>query len=494
MALNDSSFSNSTPRYPEKRFITMLVFIGMLIVLVSYIQRLDTLSTKGDSFSQLAIQADIEMKFSYANESWLKFGSIVSAGDTADFLKSMALDMYREVVRELPIPRYIRRYIIVMHETNTQGIEKAIQLLEESAARPEYSRYRQKQLLAEADMWRSIYVKPGVPRSDVPIFEKKIRSLHLGWYSHLALRDLYKKAGLSKKADEQQNAALNTAVVITILLFGIILCALFAVLAGLVILASYVGRKTVSRSLRTSTSIEIPADPSIISGYLLEVFVVYLIILLLSQGIGGILLGATDFILEGINPTFAIIVTAGSYILGGLVAFAYLSFRLSLAGWSLRSIGLRVDNFGRNILWGIGGQFAAFPLVLIAGLISRVLDKYIRTPENPVLPLCLQGDTIFAKMLLFILVGIAAPFFEEIFFRCVLFTSLRARWGVKAAVIISAAIFASIHPLPVQFLPIFVLGVAFATLMYERGSLVSSMVAHSIQNSGVFLLLLVATA
>lgn len=62
---------------------------------------------------------------------------------------------------------------------------------------------------------------------------------------------------------------------------------------------------------------------------------------------------------------------------------------------------------------------------------------------------------------------------------------------MNAAVVISAAIFASIHPLPVQFLPIFVLGAAFATLMYERGSLVSSMVAHSLQNSGVFLLLLI---
>lgn len=491
MSLNDTAFSNSTPKYPEKRFITMLVFIGMLIVLVGYTQRLDTLSSKGDSFSQLALQADIEIKICYASERWSKFRSVASADDTADFLKRRALNTYREAVRELPIPRNIRRYIIVMHDTNTRGIEKAIQLLEESAARPEYSGYRQKQLLAEANMWRSIYTKPGVPRSDVPIFEKRIRSLHLGWYSYLALRDLYKQAGLSKKADGQQIAALNSAAVITILLFGIILCALFAVFAGLIILASYVNRKIVSRSLRASTNIEIPADASIIAGYLLEVFVVYLITLLISQGIGGILLGAADFILEGISPTFAIIVTVGSYILGGLVALAYLSFRLSLAGWSLRSIGLRVDNFGRNVLWGVSGYFAAFPLVLVAGLISQVLGKYIRTPENPVLPLFLQADTIFAKTLLFILVGVAAPFFEEIFFRGVLFTSLRARWGVNAAVVISAAIFASIHPLPVQFLPIFVLGAAFATLMYERGSLVSSMVAHSLQNSGVFLLLLI---
>lgn len=487
--MNDSVFSNNSPRYPEKRFISLLVTLGLLIVLIGYLQRLDALSSRGDSFSPLAFQTDMMVKISYAYERLAEFKRDESTVDAADFLKRRAIKAYQEVVQETPIPRYVRRYIILKHDINPLGIEKAIQLLEETAARPEYSKHRQKQLLIEADMWRSIYLKPGVPRPDVPIFEHRINNLHLGWYAHLALRDLYRQAGLDEQAKQQQMAALNSAGVSAVILFGVFLCALAILFVGLVILVAYIDLKIRSRALRTSVPIEIQADPSVIAGYLLEVFITYLIVLLASQLIGGVLLGTANFVSEELNPAFAIAVTAGTYVFGGLVALAYLSFRLNLAGWSWKSLGLNVDNFGRNVLFGIGGYCAALPLVLAAGYISQLMERYIRSPENPVLPLCLQADTIIAKMLLFLLVAVAAPFFEELFFRGVLFTGLRARWGVNVAVVVSAIIFASIHPFPIHFLPIFVLGTAFAILMYERGSLISSMVAHALQNSAVFLLL-----
>jgi hypothetical protein len=105
----------------------------------------------------------------------------------------------------------------------------------------------------------------------------------------------------------------------------------------------------------------------------------------------------------------------------------------------------------------------------------------------------MQADTAVARWMLFGLVTIAAPFFEELFFRGVLLNSFRARWGPLAAILVSAGVFAGIHPLPVQFLPIFALGTVFGVLAYERGSLLPSIVAHAIQNGGVFLMLMLLT-
>ena len=74
------------------------------------------------------------------------------------------------------------------------------------------------------------------------------------------------------------------------------------------------------------------------------------------------------------------------------------------------------------------------------------------------------------------------------FFRGVLYTGLRARWGVAASIIVSAALFAIGHPVQ-DWLPIFGLGVAFAALRECRQSIVPGMVAHFLQNGLVFLTL-----
>jgi membrane protease YdiL (CAAX protease family) len=83
-----------------------------------------------------------------------------------------------------------------------------------------------------------------------------------------------------------------------------------------------------------------------------------------------------------------------------------------------------------------------------------------------------------------VLAAVVAPLVEETAFRGLLYTSLRARTGVVASVIISAAIFAAIHPtIPAQFLPIFALGCAFALLREKTGSLAPSMICHGINNA-----------
>jgi membrane protease YdiL (CAAX protease family) len=85
-----------------------------------------------------------------------------------------------------------------------------------------------------------------------------------------------------------------------------------------------------------------------------------------------------------------------------------------------------------------------------------------------------------------VLVGIAAPLVEELFFRGFLFGVLRERIGVVAAAIAAGAIFGLIHAAgtPVRTLGILVLlGIGLCILYVKTGSLLPCMGLHALHNS-----------
>jgi len=80
-----------------------------------------------------------------------------------------------------------------------------------------------------------------------------------------------------------------------------------------------------------------------------------------------------------------------------------------------------------------------------------------------------------------------APLFAEFIFRALVYKGLRQTMGVNAAVLLSALVFAAVHP-AASFLPVFGLGIA-AALAYERtGWLLSPVAAHATYNAAVVLL------
>jgi len=86
-------------------------------------------------------------------------------------------------------------------------------------------------------------------------------------------------------------------------------------------------------------------------------------------------------------------------------------------------------------------------------------------------------------MLGFILVvAVAAPIGEEIFFRGFVFNLLRHRTTFASAVWLSAALFALLHASVKNFLPILIIGVLLASLYARTGSLWSSVVMHGTFN------------
>lgn len=77
---------------------------------------------------------------------------------------------------------------------------------------------------------------------------------------------------------------------------------------------------------------------------------------------------------------------------------------------------------------------------------------------------------------------IAAPLFEEFIFRGLIFGGLRRSFGLWPATLVSAALFAIMHP-AISMAPVFVLGICTA-LVYERTrSLIAPMLTHAVYNA-----------
>jgi membrane protease YdiL (CAAX protease family) len=130
-------------------------------------------------------------------------------------------------------------------------------------------------------------------------------------------------------------------------------------------------------------------------------------------------------------------------------------------------------------------------------MVSAVISKNLQSQgsANPILPIIsevVRSDSWFIIFLFVFVLGVMPALCEETLFRGFLYTSLRAKHGVFFSVVVSAAVFAAVHMDFGAFLQLFILGAIFALVMERTKSLVPSMVAHCLWNSGTLILMMVA--
>ncbi|HKX16418.1 MAG TPA: CPBP family intramembrane glutamic endopeptidase [bacterium] len=164
-------------------------------------------------------------------------------------------------------------------------------------------------------------------------------------------------------------------------------------------------------------------------------------------------------------------------------------------GLPLAQLGLRFDRTPRRIVEGLVGGAAAIAasgaaqLVTVA-LLTAVLRHAPAAPSSgpsgcgrsiyDLLP-HLRGN-IAGLALAAAVVGIVAPAGEEILFRGLALGALRQRFTRHIAVGISALVFAAAHLQPAQVLALAALGWVLGYLYDTTGSLVPGMIAHSLHN------------
>jgi membrane protease YdiL (CAAX protease family) len=144
----------------------------------------------------------------------------------------------------------------------------------------------------------------------------------------------------------------------------------------------------------------------------------------------------------------------------------------------------------KGLIWGLGGYLVALPLVVAVSLINQELWQG-QGGSNPLLFLALQSQNRLALALFFITASIAAPVFEEIMFRGFLLPSLSRYLPLWGAVIISSLVFALAHMSLSEVLPLTILGIVLGFVYMRSQNLLSSMLLHSLWNSGTLLSLFI---
>ncbi|MBI3975218.1 MAG: CPBP family intramembrane metalloprotease [Armatimonadetes bacterium] len=199
------------------------------------------------------------------------------------------------------------------------------------------------------------------------------------------------------------------------------------------------------------------------------------------------LLGLHPSLLSLRDVSLVILIQNLGFVLLAVLGIA-LRYRLPLARLGLHGrrwavfLGIGVLVGGLMIPVSIVAERAAVQIVgLVEGreTAEARAEREHHDPINRVLESTRQGRGLFW---LIALLALAVPIGEEIYFRGVVYGGLRHRYGVGWALAGSTLFFGLVHQQVIHFLPIAVLGLAFA-LLYERTkSLVPAITVHAVNN------------
>jgi membrane protease YdiL (CAAX protease family) len=150
-------------------------------------------------------------------------------------------------------------------------------------------------------------------------------------------------------------------------------------------------------------------------------------------------------------------------------------------------IGAHFVGWGRCVLLGIASVPVAFIAVAAASLFMSQVVGVSGPSSNPLFEILKESSGPFDVIALFLLAAIVGPVFEEVFFRGVIYQSMRRVLPAVWAIPISAFVFSSAHADFNGIVPLFVLGCLLAWQLERTRSLVTGSVTHAIWNGQTLL-------
>lgn len=179
-------------------------------------------------------------------------------------------------------------------------------------------------------------------------------------------------------------------------------------------------------------------------------------------------------------------------ILHSLLVLLVLLHLIRRSRTSLRAVGFVRPSWRLlHLLWQIP---AVIVLVLTAQLVTSALTNGANSDAGGSVKALAVGLNPVLVVLAFIAIAVLTPVWEEIFFRGLLFGSVRARWGVVLAVVVSTVVFAAVHGVLILLPYLVTLGLSLALLRIFHRSIWGSLVLHVTINciaSGTILTVLV---
>jgi membrane protease YdiL (CAAX protease family) len=170
------------------------------------------------------------------------------------------------------------------------------------------------------------------------------------------------------------------------------------------------------------------------------------------------------------------------YVLASIATIALLAYRtpggLPRLWHAMRA---RLRPVWLRSLQGVGGYMLALPLVAGANLANPFGKEDLSA--DPLMSMLMGSQSIVGWIILFTVIGLCAPVFEELLFRGCAYPAFRRRLGAPLAVVANGVLFGAIHGQLAMLLPLVVLGMVFALLYEFSGSILPSIIAHSAQNT-----------
>ncbi len=176
----------------------------------------------------------------------------------------------------------------------------------------------------------------------------------------------------------------------------------------------------------------------------------------------------------------AVTAVSGAVIYGLLLLtiYGYIVRRRGL-GWS--ALGFRRPPMLALLL----APVIVIGQLIAAAIMNLLVFSLLGSFENPQVE-GITGGQAFSWLnfgLMLLLAGVVAPIVEEVFFRGLVYGWLRAHAPLFIAVLLSAAIFAVAHVVPILIPALFVVGIILALAYELSGSLWLSILLHGLQNS-----------
>jgi membrane protease YdiL (CAAX protease family) len=163
-----------------------------------------------------------------------------------------------------------------------------------------------------------------------------------------------------------------------------------------------------------------------------------------------------------------------------LLELAYLLPVILIFAW--RGIHWKSLGFGKfnwNTLGlGCGLLVASYIIIILHNLLLYALG--VDTQGQEIIKIFTELNS---PIWFFIVGAVFAPFVEEIFFRGFLFQGFRERYGWKAAMLLSSAIFAAAHLDLVALIPTFILGNVLAYVYHRSNSVWPGIILHFLVNA-----------
>ncbi|MFZ5944325.1 MAG: CPBP family intramembrane glutamic endopeptidase [Bacillota bacterium] len=148
---------------------------------------------------------------------------------------------------------------------------------------------------------------------------------------------------------------------------------------------------------------------------------------------------------------------------------------------SFKYLGLVKTRFGHWLKIGFINGIILFFAVVIMGIIINWVSP-IEVKPQPIAEIIMSAQTNWEMVIPFIVASIFAPISEELFFRGFLYPSLRSKIGILRGMVVTSLIFGGLHFDLVRMIPLAFGGIWLNWLYEKSGSIYTSIVAHSVWN------------